>query len=144
MCIPRLLLLLLLISVSVAPVVAQSSPDDSSSDKSVFSSQPQLDGLTAPLEFRSSFSAFSGRALDGISGSLSSLRNYSEHFDQFKTLPQLKLGKSDTTCFSMRIYRVTPDDPQSETTRFSGYSTCQIAGRYQTKDAVGILEIVPR
>jgi hypothetical protein len=139
--IPRLLLLSLVISVCVAPVVAQSSSNNGSSDKNAFSSQSQTDGLTAPPEFRSRIPALSQRALDGISGNTSSPRI---HSDQFKVLPQVKLGQNDATCFSMRTYRVTRDDPQSDTTRFSGYSICQLADRYQPKNAVDVLEITPR
>lgn len=189
--IPRLLLLSLLMSVCVAPIVAQSSSDKISPDKSVASSQLKLDGptndLSAPPEFRTHVPAVSRKPLEGLSN-LSSPRNYFEHFDQFKMLrvnfgsaatarykedtqelPEststdayrleaealdemakrdlqgaLKLGQSDTSCFSMRTYRVTRDDPQSDATRLSGYSTCQIAGQYQTKDAVILLETVPR
>lgn len=140
MCIPRLLLLSLLLSVCVAPVVAQSSPDNRSSDKNA-SSQSQLDGLTAPPQFRSHVPTLSQRALDGISGNPSSSR---VHSDQFKVLPLVKPGQADASCFYMRTYRVTRDDPQSDTTRPAGYSTCQLAGRYQTKNAVEVLEIVPR
>jgi hypothetical protein len=145
--IPRLLLLSLL-AVCVAPVVAQSSPDKISPDKispdkSVASSQFQLDGLTnglsAPPEFRTHVPALSQRALEGISGNLSSPRNY-----LFKELPPVKLGQGGTSCFSMRTYRVTRDNPQSDTTRLSGYSTCLLAGQYQTKDAVILREIAPR
>jgi hypothetical protein len=141
MCIPRLLLLSLLLSVCVAPVVAQSSPDNRSSDKNASSSQSQLDGLTAPPEFRSHAPTLSQRALDGISGNPSSSR---VHSDQFKVFPLVKPGQTDTSCLYMRTYRVTRDDSQSDTTRLAGYSTCQLAGRYQTKNAVEVLEIVPR
>jgi hypothetical protein len=139
--IPRLLLLPLLLSVCVAPVVAQSSPDNRSSDKHAFSSQSQLDGLTAPSEFRSHVPTLSQRALDGISGSPSSS---GVPYDQFKVLPLARLGPTDTSCFYMRTYRVTRDEPQSDTTRGAGYSTCQLAGRYQTKNAVEVLAIAPR
>jgi hypothetical protein len=139
--IPRLLLLSLLLSVCVTPIVAQSSPDNRSSDKNAFSSQSQRDGLTAPPEFRSHVPALSQRAMDGISGNPSSS---GVHFDQFKVLPLVKPGQTDTSCFYMRTYRVTRDDPQSDTTRRAGYSTCQLAGRYQTKNAVEVLEIAPR
>jgi hypothetical protein len=145
--IPRLLHLLLLMSVCIAPVAAQSSPEKISPDKSsppdkiaVFS-QPQLDGLTAPPEFRTQVPALSRRALDGISANQSSPRL---HSDPFQVLPFVKPGQSDTTCYVMRTYRVIRDDPDSDTTRPAGYSTCQLASRYQTKDAVILLEGSPR
>jgi hypothetical protein len=143
--IPRLLLLSLLVSVCVAPVIAQSSPDKISPDKIVTSSQLQLDGLTnglsAPPEFRTQVPALSQRALDGISANQSSPRL---HSDPFQVLPFVKPGQSDTTCYVMRTYRVIRDDPDSDTTRPAGYSTCQLASRYQTKDAVILLEGSPR
>jgi hypothetical protein len=138
--IPRLLLPSLLISVCVAPALAQSSSDHRS-DKNAFSSQSQSDGLTAPPEFRSHVPALSPRALDGSIGDATSphLR-----FDQFNLLPSAAMGRSDSACFYIRTYRVTRDNPRSDTTRLAGYSTCQLAGRYQTKNAVGVLEIAPR
>jgi hypothetical protein len=138
--IPRLLLPSLLISVCVAPVLAQSSSDHRS-DKYAFSSQSQSDGLTGSPEVRSHVPALSQRALDGSIGDATSPRL---RFDQFNLLPSATPGRSDSDCFNMRIYRVTRDDPRSDTTRQAGYSTCQLAGRYQTKNAVVVLEIVPR
>lgn len=54
------------------------------------------------------------------------------------------LAQSDTTCLSIRAYRVTRDDPTSDSTRPAGYSTCQPTTRFQVKEAGERLEIVPR
>jgi hypothetical protein len=48
------------------------------------------------------------------------------------------------TCLSIRSYRVTRDDPESDTTRLVGYSTCQPAAKFQVKEANERQEIVPR
>ena len=47
-----------------------------------------------------------------------------------------KEQQSDTFCLSIRSYRVVRDDPQSDTTRPAGYSTCQPASQYRVKIAV--------
>jgi hypothetical protein len=51
---------------------------------------------------------------------------------------------NDRTCYSIRSYRVTRDHPESDSTRPAGYSTCQPASRFQVKETVDSLEIVPR
>jgi hypothetical protein len=40
----------------------------------------------------------------------------------------------NTVCYSIRSYRVTRDDPESDSTRVVGYSTCQPAVRFHVKD----------
>jgi len=128
--IPSLPFLALLLSVCVAPMAAQSSPDKSPA------SQSQLDGLVAPPEFRANVPAPGHIAREGIrptpARGLTHLRF------------SLKSEQDDTTCFYIRSYRVTRDDPKSDATRPTGYSTCQPATRFQTKSAVEIREFVPR
>ena len=116
--IPRLLLLALLIPVSIAPVAAQSSPD-----RSPALSQPQLDGLVAPPEFRAQVPTLLPKACGRLHG----------------IQPQLSLDSlllDDSVCYSIRSYRVTRDDPRSDSTRAAGYSECQPAARFQVKAAV--------
>ena len=127
--IPRVLLLALLIPVSIAPVAAQSSPD-----RSPALSQPQLDGLVAPPEFRAHVPALPTlptRAWGRIHG----------------IQPQLSLDSlllDDSVCYSIRSYRVTRDDPQSDSTSPAGYSECQPAAQFQVKAAIDSREVVPR
>jgi hypothetical protein len=52
--------------------------------------------------------------------------------------------QNDEACYTIRSYRVTRDDPRSDSTRLAGYSTCQRAVRFQVKEAVDSLEVVPR
>jgi hypothetical protein len=56
----------------------------------------------------------------------------------------LTLEPNDITCFSTRTYRVTRDDPDSDSVRFAGYSTCLPANRVQLKVAVDSLDTAPR
>jgi hypothetical protein len=133
--IPRLVLLALLISVCVAPIAAQSSPD-----KIPASSHPQLDGLIAPPEFRAHgvpLPSLSPNARGRIHDIQSKLRV--APFDS--TLAQ---NDNDQVCYSIRSYRVTRDDPGSDSTRLAGYSECLPAARFQVKAAVDSREPMPR
>jgi hypothetical protein len=40
------------------------------------------------------------------------------------------------TCYTMRNIRVRRDDPESDATTVTGYSTCEPASRFQVKSAV--------
>jgi hypothetical protein len=121
--ISRLLVFLLLIPACVAPVAAQFSPD-----KSPVSAQPKLDGLVAPPEFRPHV-----LPLRPTLPPREPARNRAIQ-------PQLSfdstLEQDDTACYSIRSYRVTRDDPESDSTRLAGYSECQPAARFQVKAAV--------
>ena len=116
MCTLRLLVLSLLLSVCVAPVAAQSSLDRNP--------QPsiRLDQIIPPPEFRRPELQPPFHS-DGIGLS-----------DQRYVL--LRTGEqSDVTCYSIRSYRVTRDDPDSDSTSLAGYSTCQPVSQFQLKDA---------
>ena len=133
--IPRLLVLPLLFSVCVAPVAAQSSLDRNPVSSQPLTALPQnaqsgirADQIIPPLEFRRPVLPLGFQPsfhLDGIGLSQTNLRYV-----------QLPAGEqSDGTCYSIRSYRVTRDDPESDSTRLAGYSTCQPAARFQLKDA---------
>jgi hypothetical protein len=118
--IPRLLVLSLLLSVCVAPVAAQSSLDRNP--------QPsvRLDQIIPPAEFRRPVLPLEPQPpfhSDGIG--LSGQRYV-----------QRRAGdQSNVTCYSIRSYRVTRDDPESDSTSPAGYSTCQPVSQFQLKDA---------
>jgi len=133
--IPRLLVLPLLFSVCVAPVAAQSSLDRNPVSSQPLTALPQnaqsgirADQIIPPLDFRRPVLPLGFQPsfhLDGIGPSQTILRYV-----------QLPAGEqSDGTCYSIRSYRVTRDDPESDSTRLAGYSTCQPAARFQLKDA---------
>ena len=44
--------------------------------------------------------------------------------------------QNQNVCYTLRSYRVMRDDPQSDTTRAAGYSTCQPSTQYRVKTAV--------
>jgi hypothetical protein len=122
MCILRLLVLSSLMSVCVAPIAAQSSLEGNP--------QPsiRLGQIIPPLEFRRPVLPLGAQPPvhpDGIG--LSDQRYV-----------QLRAGEqSDVTCYSIRSYRVTRDDPESDSTSPAGYSTCQPVSQFQLKDAGG-------
>jgi len=126
--IPRLVLFALVIAIYITPVAAQSQPD-----KSPALYQPQLDGLIAPPEFRAhvpALPALPTKAWGRIHG----------------IQPQLSLDSllvDDEVCYSIRSYRVTRDDPRSDSTRAAGYSECQPAARFQVKAAVDSPDLGP-
>ena len=120
MCIPRLLVLSLLLSVCVAPVAAQSSLDRNP-EPSI-----RLDQIIPPPEFRRPVFPL------GLEPPFPSDRMGLS--DQ--RYLQLRAGEqSDVTCYSIRSYRVTRDDPESDSTSLAGYSTCQPGSQFQLKDA---------
>lgn len=117
MSISGLLLLPLLISTCVAPVAAQSSSQEN----------PVSQFLPArPQDNQVGIRAYQ-------------FRLHREGFDQSRMLHprwfRAPILISYATCYSLRTYRVTRDDPESDVTRPVGYSTCQPAARFQVKDA---------
>jgi len=51
------------------------------------------------------------------------------------------LEQNEATCYTLRTYRVSRDDPKSDTTKPAGYSTCQRATRFQLRTTVDTVEI---
>jgi hypothetical protein len=144
--VPHLLAISLLILVCVAPVLAQSPQDNIPGS---FFSEPlgalppdaqanlRLNPIQRPIEIDRLYfpSAKPEAARAG------------EHDWAFKPWPQSHkrvLARNDATCYSIRSYRVKRDDPESDSTRPAGYSTCQPAGRFQVKETVDSQRIVPR
>ncbi|MGA9979920.1 MAG: hypothetical protein WBQ08_14955 [Candidatus Sulfotelmatobacter sp.] len=140
------LLVLALLTVCVAPLMAQSPSDDipGSFYSQPLSALPQdvqanlpLVQVQSPIDidrlYLPSAKPDSGRA--------------GEQDWKIKA-PSLShnrvLGQNDATCYSIRSYRVTRDDPASDTTRLVGYSTCQSSTRFQVKEADDRQEIKPR
>lgn len=56
----------------------------------------------------------------------------------------LPLEQNELTCLTLRTYRVARVSPDSDVTRFVGYSTCTPGARFQIKTAVDSQEINPR
>jgi hypothetical protein len=120
-----ILFLLLLMAVCVS---AQSSPDQSS-----VSPQFEVRGLVAPSEFRAGHvpeASPNGETQIGAVP-LRWLAQSAEELDE-DLLSRLTQDFPEP-CYSIRTYRVTRDDPQSDITRPAGYSECETAGRFQMK-----------
>jgi hypothetical protein len=115
----RLLTLLLLISVCAATAAAQSSPGNSSD-----SSQPA-----------SARNPETGTSENG-SVAIRPMDSRSQHI--------LTLQQDEKTCYTLRTYRVARENPESDSTRPAGYSTCQRATRFQLRTADDSREIAPR
>jgi hypothetical protein len=115
----RLLLIPLLISACTLPIEAQSSPD----------TEPSQLLSTLPQE-----SAQAGISIDHLQLP-PPLESHVVHFPPF--------GQRGV-CYCIRGYRVTRDDPESDSTRPAGYSTCQPAARFHVKDADDLRETVIR
>jgi hypothetical protein len=119
MLIPRLLVLSLLLSVAAAPLAAQSTPDN----QPIVPPQSAVPGLRiGPLQdFH-----LHGTPAPETSQIIPAPGIYRK---------PLRSDRSEVVCYSIRSYRVTRDDPESDSTRPSGYSTCQPSDRFQVKDA---------
>jgi hypothetical protein len=115
----RLLLIPLLISACTAPIEAQSSSDTNHSQ--LLSTLPQE-------------SAQAGIGIDHLQLP-PPLESHVVHLPPFG---------QPRVCYCIRGYRVTRDDPESDSTRPAGYSTCQPAARFHVKDAGDLRETVIR
>jgi hypothetical protein len=143
--IPRLLVFSLLIATFVTPVLAQSPSDNIPGS---FYSEPsgplppdalahlRLDPIQQPIDIDRLYLPYS--KADSVRASEHDWNKLPSHLD--KRAP----SQNDVTCLSIRSYRVTRDDPESDTTRLVGYSTCQPAAKFQVKEANERQEIVPR
>jgi hypothetical protein len=125
--IPRLLILSALSLAWVAPVWAQSQGKDAAPQ--------QPDGLSLPRTIP---------AAPGTTDETSAARVTPRLLQRARTLQQLALNQNDATCYSIRVYRVKRDDPESDSTKPAGYSTCQPSARFQVKTAVDSVELEPR
>lgn len=147
MYIPRLLVPFFLVALSVVPLAAQSATGNGPA-----SSQPEL------LQF--------GKVLQSAQGSIDAsqlqapplldessvpgtIRAGGDEFNltsrrRFHGLRSSVLAEDDSTCYFIRSYRVTRDDPESDSTTPSGYSTCLSGSRLQMRSTVESLEISPR
>jgi hypothetical protein len=147
MYIPRLLFLSLLISACVVPAAAQAPSDNIPGS---FYSEP----VVLPQDAQASLRLIPmQRPVDidvdrlSLPHAKSEAAQASKHDWDFKasSLEHKRVHvQGDVTCLSIRSYRVTRDDPESDTTRLVGYSTCQPATKFQVKEARERQEIVPR
>ncbi len=142
---PRLLILSLLIPAFVSSAVAQSS-----ADKSPLSSWLPLNGSAPPPEFHLRVPSLSQNAQTNQLQSpllwqgLNVIRTTPAAIQSVNPTPLLlpkfanrivTLAQNATPCYKIRSYRFTRDHPNSDSTRFADYSTCQSGTQFHLKDA---------
>jgi hypothetical protein len=137
MSIPRLLILSVMMLAWVAPLGAQ-SPEKGATP-------PPANGLNLPR---------TTPVAPATSEDTSTVRSASRMVDskllaskllESRLLQRaLALEQDNATCYSIRLYRVKRDDPESDTTRAASYSTCQPSARFQVKTAVDSVDLGPR
>jgi hypothetical protein len=132
----RLVPLSLLITVSVAKLAAQSSPE----------TNPVVARSITPAQLSASnTNPFSPTLQSGANPNAPDhvlLGDYSPRQSQF-SVPRKWLhnnsdwqSQADGLCLKMRTYKVARDAPHSDSTHSIGYSTCQPAVRFQTRSIV--------
>ena len=52
-----------------------------------------------------------------------------------RRVPSLDDRDAEPVCYQIRSYLMAQDDPESDTTSFAGYSTCQMSSRFATRHA---------
>jgi hypothetical protein len=161
MYIPRLLVLFFLVAFTVAlcvvPLSAQSARESSSTSSEIQSAsigsefsmplneeapiQARHLQLASDLEDLSVPVSMPDRARPGEDESnLAPRLQVQVH----RMLPEPALSENESTCYFLRSYRVTRDDPDSDSTSPAGYSTCLPGTRVQMKSAVDSRDIEPR
>jgi len=58
--------------------------------------------------------------------------------------PEVAGADSNSTCYSIRNYRMKRDDPHSDVTQPVGYSTCQPSKRFQVKSVEDSPDLIKR
>jgi hypothetical protein len=132
----RLLPLSLLITVSMAALAAQSSPEKN----------PVVAQAITPAQLSASNrNPFSPNLQSGANPNAPDrilLGDYRPRLSQF-SVPRNWLrnnsdwqSQADGLCLKMRTFKVARDGPHSDSTHPVGYSTCQPAKRFQTRSIV--------
>jgi hypothetical protein len=129
----RLLVVSLLSAASVASAAAQVAADKSSDSLPPF--VPPQKWVDACARLHNYHCVFIWKA-NSKSQTNPSTAQPGEHDSTIIPSPKLpkiviRLEPNDVTCYSMRTYRVTRDDPDSDSTRPAGYSTCLRGTRVQ-------------
>ena len=124
----------LLIVTGVASVAAQSSPHKNAvTVPSAVSGQRNSSGSIDLLPPRLNPDLNSQKPFDRIR-----IEEYSPRLAQLDP-PHVFLvdpgwlGQDGTLCYAIRSYKVARDDPQSDSTHATGYSTCQPATRFHVQ-----------
>jgi hypothetical protein len=147
MLIPRLLVVSLLIAASVVSAAAQAARDKSADSSSTSFIPPQRwADFCAKLQ---NYHCVFIKKADSPSQPAPNATQPKGHDFTAIPVPELsntvlRLEPNDVTCYSMRTYRVTRDDPDSDATRPAGYSTCLPGTRVQLWTSEGLPAGAPR
>ncbi|HLW85388.1 MAG TPA: hypothetical protein VKR60_09260 [Candidatus Sulfotelmatobacter sp.] len=142
--IPRLPVLSLLILVCAVPSVAQSSPEKSSVHLQSWTTAPQSDPASIRVDQLQTPFYSDGLSLRYAAPGTFRLGEHAAAILSPRQFHKRIVTNDDVPCLTLRTYRVTRDDPESDTTRLVGYSTCQPSTRFQVKTTVESQRIVPR
>jgi hypothetical protein len=142
--VPRLLALCLLISLCAATVAAQAPPDKSSGSSQLLPALPQNTASSLGLfQFQLPFLAEGQNLANSTPASIQS-GHESNIPAPVRAQQVITLEQNEATCYSIRLYRFVRDNPESDSTRLAGYSTCQRAARFQLRTAEDSREMAPR
>jgi hypothetical protein len=140
----RLLPLWLLIAFGAALVAAQSSPDKSvAAAPSTSYGQLNPSSPTDLLSLNPKTALSPANPLDRMH-----VGEFRPRFGQVDLPHTLLVAppdvadaqfQNDTLCYAMRSYKVARDDPRSDSTHASGYSTCEPAKRFRVQSIKGVI-----
>ena len=147
---PRLLILSLFLPMCVATVAAQSTPDKAQLPAPSFTlpSFPfAQNGLALPRDFHALVPRLFQNSPDNQlqqprgGGLLGSRPAPVTNLGLLQTplagsLPAL--AQNTLPCYSIRSYRFSQEDPASDSTRFTDYSTCQSGSQFHVKNAIEV------
>lgn len=133
----RLVAFLLVIAAGVAPLAAQSLPDQNpraiqSEDSAHLNSSADTDLLWLGLNLDFNLPTAADRIHVG---------DYRPQLER-PSLPQTWLqsdSMADHVCLKMRVYKVARDGPNSDSMHPAGYTTCSPAARFTTRTIDGVI-----
>jgi hypothetical protein len=127
----RLLILSLLIPASVAPAAAQSSPDK-------IAPPPEFHFRVPPLSQNAQVNSFLSPSPQVTFNLSPTAPHTNQSVNPNSPLRRrfLTLAQNAGPCYAIRSYRFTRDHPNSDTTTFADYSTCQPGSQFHVKAAV--------
>jgi hypothetical protein len=147
---PRLLILSLFLPTCVATVAAQSTPDKAPLPSPSFtlpSSPFAQNGLELPHDFHALVPPLFQNApvnqlqqprWKGFIGSRPAPVTYLGLVQTPFAVNLPALAQNTRPCYSIRSYRFSQEDPASDSTRFTDYSTCQPGAQFHVKNAVEV------
>jgi hypothetical protein len=139
-------LVLALCSQLTAPLSAQSSNPSPDASSPFIAVSPEVQNNTdlfqflAPIDMRSMGLSPKTPAADN-----KNKNDSQEMISKDEALRRILTSEENqSTCYTLRTYRVARDSPDSDSTHPAGYTTCVPSTRYGLKTAVETHEITPQ